>query len=98
MSDAGRKDLSSSLKDSVTPDSQKSGLDQAKDSVTGTADKVAGSLQPESQKSTGQQAADTFSSNKDSAQSEGKGYLQSAQDTLSGAAQSVSDALSGNKK
>ncbi|KAK8212823.1 hypothetical protein M8818_002988 [Zalaria obscura] len=95
MSDLGRKDLSSSVKDSVTPDSQKSTFDSAKDSVTGTADRVAGAVQPEDQKSTSQKAADTFSSNKDSAQGEGKSYLQSAQDTLSSAAQSVQDSLSG---
>ena len=46
-------------RDAVTPDSQKSTLDKAKDTVTNKADDVAGALQPEDQKSTTQKAGDT---------------------------------------
>ena len=46
MSDAARKPLSDQVQEKVTPDSQKSPLDQASESITTTGDKLAGSLQP----------------------------------------------------
>lgn len=79
-----RKDLSDKVSDSVTPNSQKSTLDSVKDQATGAYDKAAGSMQPEESKSTTQKASDTFSSGKGDAQGEGKGLMESAQDTLSG--------------
>jgi Heat shock protein 9/12 len=42
MSDTGRKGLGDKVSEGVTPDSQKSTLDQGKEAVTDTADKVAG--------------------------------------------------------
>lgn len=81
----------------MTPDSQKSTLDQAKDQASGAYDKVAGAAQPESQKSTGQKASDTLSGGSKDAESQGKSYMESAQDTLSSASQSVSDTLGGSK-
>lgn len=42
MSDFGRKDFSQSAKEAITPDSQKSTLEKAKESVTDTADRLAG--------------------------------------------------------
>jgi len=81
----------------MTPDSQKSTMDQAKDQASGAYEKVAGSVQPESQKSTGQQASDKLSSGGDSAQGQGQGMMQSAQDTLNSASESVSNALGGGQ-
>jgi len=46
-------------KEAITPESQKSTLDKAKDTVTGKADDVAGSLQPEDQKGTTQKIGDS---------------------------------------
>lgn len=43
----------------MTPDSQKSTLDKASETVTGKADNAAGSVQPEGDKSTTQSLADT---------------------------------------
>jgi Heat shock protein 9/12 len=42
MSDTGRKGMTDKLSEGVTPDSQKSTLDKAKESVTDAGDKVAG--------------------------------------------------------
>lgn len=52
-------DKNKKVKDTVTPDSQKSTLDKAGDTVKGKADKAAGSLQPESDKSTTQKVSDS---------------------------------------
>jgi len=41
-----REDLSDKAQKTMTPDSQKSGLDKAKESVTDAGDKVAGTVQP----------------------------------------------------
>ena len=46
-------------KETVTPDSQKSTLDKASETVTGKADNAAGSVQPEGDKSTTQSLTDT---------------------------------------
>ncbi len=42
MSDTGRKDISSKISESATPDSQKSTLDKASESMTDAGDKIAG--------------------------------------------------------
>lgn len=73
------------MSDTVTPDSQKSTLDQAKDQASGAYEKVAGAVQPEESKSTTQKATDKVSGGSDDASSQGKGYLESAQDTIQGA-------------
>jgi hypothetical protein len=46
MSDLGRKGLGDQVQEKVTPDSQKSTLDQAKEGVSGTYDRAAGAVQP----------------------------------------------------
>jgi hypothetical protein len=46
MSDIGRKGLGDQVQEKVTPDSQKSTLDQAKESASGAYDRVAGAAQP----------------------------------------------------
>ena len=65
MSDAGRKDFSTKDKEGITPDSSKSTIDKAKESVTDTMDRVAGETQPDSQKSTSQSAFDKGKREKD---------------------------------
>ena len=54
VADSGcsRKPISDQLKEKATPDSQKSTLDKASESVTSGADKVAGSVLPQDSKST----------------------------------------------
>ena len=51
MSDTGRKGLGEQVSEKVTPDSQKSTLDQAKESVTGAGDRVASAVQPSTSRS-----------------------------------------------
>lgn len=58
MSDTGRKDLSTRMAESATPDSQKTMGERVKESVTNAGDKVASAVTPSSHKSTTQQAAD----------------------------------------
>lgn len=50
---------SGQAKETVTPDSQKSTLDKASETVTGKADNLAGSLQPQEEKSTAQKIGDS---------------------------------------
>lgn len=92
MSDLGRKSLGDQAQEKLTPNSQKSTLDQAKEGVTGAYDRAAGSVQSNDSKSATQQLGDSTRSGTD----QGQGYLQQAQEGLSNAAQSVSDTLSGN--
>ncbi|EON66388.1 hypothetical protein W97_05485 [Coniosporium apollinis CBS 100218] len=96
MSDMGRKSVGDQISDKVTPDSQKSTLDQAKESVSGAGDRVASAVQPEGDKSATQKASDSVRGGSDDAESQGKGVMQSVSDTVSGAAKSVQDTLSGN--
>lgn len=93
MSDLGRKDLSSQVGEKITPDSQKSTLDQAKEGVTGVVDRAAGAVQPEGEKSTTQKLGDSTRSGTDDASAQGKSLLDTAQETVANAAQSVADAL-----
>jgi hypothetical protein len=46
-------------REGITPDSQKSTLDKAKETFTGKSDDVAGTVQPEGQKSTTQKIGDS---------------------------------------
>ncbi|KAF2017162.1 hypothetical protein BU24DRAFT_460239 [Aaosphaeria arxii CBS 175.79] len=98
MSDLGRKGLGDQVQEKVTPDSQKSTLDQAKEGVTGAYDRVAGAAQPEGNKSAAQKLGDSTRSGTDDASNQGQGILDSAQQTLGNAAQSVQDTLGGGQK
>ncbi|KAH3686302.1 hypothetical protein WICPIJ_002664 [Wickerhamomyces pijperi] len=106
MSDTGRKDFSTKAKEAITPESQKSYLDQAKESVTDTVDKVQGKLQPEENKGVGQGVSDAFSKGKDEANSANhksfsetaSEYVDSAKKSLNDAAEYVSSSLHGAKK
>lgn len=79
--------MTSKISDTLTPESQKSTGESAKDQGTGMMDKAASSMQPESQKSTGQKAQD-----------QSGGMMQGAKDTLNSASESVSNAMSGDSK
>lgn len=46
LTDYRRKDLGEQAKEKITPDSQKSTLDKASESVTGAGDKLASAVQP----------------------------------------------------
>ncbi|KAH8708619.1 heat shock protein 9/12-domain-containing protein [Phaeosphaeriaceae sp. PMI808] len=101
MSDLGRKGLGEQAKEKVTPDSQKSTLDKVGENVSGLGDKAASAVQPEGQKSTTQKLGDSTRSGGDSAQQQGSGILDSAQQGLSNAGQTISDTFSsatGQKK
>ncbi|KAF1977660.1 chaperone/heat shock protein-like protein Hsp12 [Bimuria novae-zelandiae CBS 107.79] len=98
MSDIGRKGLGEQAKEKVTPDSQKSTLDKASESVSGVADRAASAVQPEGNKSATQKAGDATRGGSDNAENQGKGILGSAQESLGNAAQSVQDTVSGSKK
>ncbi|OAG33985.1 hypothetical protein AYO21_11865 [Fonsecaea monophora] len=83
MSDTGRKPLTDQAQEKLTPDSQKSTLDKAKESATGTADDIAGMVQPGDSKSTTQKLADETSAKS-----------SSAQDTLAGATKNIQETAS----
>ncbi|KNG50183.1 chaperone heat shock protein hsp12 [Stemphylium lycopersici] len=98
MSDSMRKGLGEQASEKITPDSQKSTTQKASESLTGAGDRVAGAVQPEGQKSTGQKVGDATRSGGDDASNQGKGIMESTQDTLSGAAEGISNALGGGQK
>lgn len=106
MSDAGRKDFTTQAKEAITPDSQKTYYDKAKESVTDTVDKVQGKLQPEQNKGVGQGISDAFSKGKDEAKSANQKslsetaqeYVDSAKKGLNDAAEYVASSLHGAKE
>ena len=65
MSDTGRKNFTDKIEETVTPDSQKSYLEQAKETATNAYDHAAAKLAPTEDKSVSQHAADTLSGAKD---------------------------------
>ncbi|KAI9814719.1 MAG: hypothetical protein M1826_002165 [Phylliscum demangeonii] len=93
MADTGRKDVTSQLKEKVTPDSSKSTGQKLSENVSGTVDKGLGALQPESEKSTTQKLSDSTRSGADKSQNEGKGVLASVQDSAAGLAKSAGDTI-----
>lgn len=58
MTDAGRKDFTDKLKSKITPDSEKSTYQNAKDHVTDKLDAVAGKSTPQGDKSILQKTSD----------------------------------------
>ncbi|KAI5817074.1 heat shock protein 9/12-domain-containing protein [Pyronema omphalodes] len=66
MSDNLRKPFSDRAEEKMTPDSSKSTVDRAKESVTTTADKAVGEMQPDSTKSSTQEGFDKSRREKDS--------------------------------
>lgn len=57
--DAGRKPISEQVEEKITPDSAKSDLDKAKETVTNNVDKAASELYSDKDKNIGQRAFDT---------------------------------------
>ncbi|KIW75809.1 hypothetical protein Z517_10553 [Fonsecaea pedrosoi CBS 271.37] len=74
----------------LTPDSQKSTLDKAKESATGTADDIAGMVQPGDSKSTTQKLADETSAKSGSVQDTLAGATKNIQETASTLGQQAS--------
>ncbi|KAG0643487.1 heat shock protein 9/12-domain-containing protein [Tuber brumale] len=65
MTETLRKDFSTKAREEITPDSSKSTLDRAKESVTDTADRVASGLQSDQHKSNTQEIFDKTRREKD---------------------------------
>lgn len=89
MADAGRKDFSTKLGEKVTPDSQKTTYDKAKEGLTDAYDKAASAVTPEDGKSFSQQVGDSVQQGHDDAQ---KSWGESAQEVLENSKKAVSDA------
>ncbi|CZT20168.1 uncharacterized protein RCC_06025 [Ramularia collo-cygni] len=81
MSDHGRQDLSDKVAHKATPDSSKSTLDKAGETVSGIADKAGRDAVPDSHKSTGQSLGDKASRTKDEAKGE-PGMMDKAKDAV----------------
>ncbi|KAL7662835.1 12 kDa heat shock protein [[Candida] zeylanoides] len=106
MSDFGRKPVSDKISESVKPDSEKSTLEQAKESVTGTADKIAAKGTPEDQKSFSQTLSDSVQQGHDDAKSAvnkdqatladtASEYVEAAKEQVTNAANYVSEVITG---
>lgn len=89
MADAGRKDFSTKITEKLTPDSQKTVYDKAKENLTDSYDKAAAALAPEESKSFSQQVGDSVQKGHDDAQ---KSWGESAHDALENSKKAVSDA------
>ncbi|KAG0136033.1 heat shock protein 9/12-domain-containing protein [Tuber indicum] len=82
MSETFRKDFSTQAREEITPDSSKSTLDRAKESVTGTADRAAGGLQSDHHKSNTQEAFDRTRREKDSQKDNSESLLDKTKHAL----------------
>ncbi|KAL8773484.1 MAG: hypothetical protein Q9209_001588 [Squamulea sp. 1 TL-2023] len=91
MSDNLRKGLGDQAQEKMTPDSQKSTLDQGTEKLTSLGDKAAGSLQPGDSKSTTQQLGDTGRSGFDQTQDTAKNLGNQASDMTSNAQKKLSE-------
>lgn len=92
MSDFGRKDFTDKASEAIKPDSQKSGLEKAKETATDKLDQLGGSAQPLSEKSYAQQATDAIGGNNSGSISQTAGeYVELAK-------KYVSEALGGGSK
>ncbi|GEQ71245.1 hypothetical protein JCM33374_g4926 [Metschnikowia sp. JCM 33374] len=67
MSDAGRKSFTDKATEAITPQSEKSTLDKAKETVTDAVDGFAAKNVPDNQKSLGQTVADNAKKGSDDA-------------------------------
>jgi hypothetical protein len=85
MADAGRKDFSQQVKESVKPDSQKTYTEQAGEQLSSGMDRAKGATMPESQKSSHQSAFDSMRGKKDSSNqggNQGESMMDKAKDKL----------------
>lgn len=81
MSDAGRKNFTDKAAEAVKPDSQKSYLEQAKETITDYADKAAAYLHPDSEKGVAQNVSDNLGKGQDKSAS-GKSFSETASEYL----------------
>lgn len=106
MSDAGRKSFTDKVSETVTPDSQKSTLQKASETVTDTVDGFVGKNTPDSQKSLGQTVADNAKQGHDDAKEAvnknehtlaetASEYVEAAKEQVANAAQYVSSVVTG---
>merc|ERR1712080_574156 len=93
MSDAGRKNFSDKLSESLTPESEKSTLEKGKEAVTDKVDDFAGKTVPDNQKSFGQTVADDAKKGSDDAKAAVEN--EKAKKQISNAAEYVSGVVSG---
>lgn len=100
MSDAGRKNFSDKINESLTPESEKSTWDKGKEFVTDKTDKMAGKLQTEDSKGLGQGIHDSAQQGADDASGEtwadtGREYMDAAKHKLNDAVEYVSKTVHG---
>ena len=106
MSDAGRKNFSDKVTESITPESQKTFGDKAKESVTDAADKFAANVTPNDQKSFGQTVADSTRQGHDDAKKAtsehqatlaetAEQYIDAAKEQVANAAEYISSVVTG---
>lgn len=106
MSDAGRKSFTEKASEAITPDSQKSTLEKAKESVTDSLDGFAAKNIPDSEKSFGQTISDNAKQGHDDAKKAvqgneaslaetAQGYVEAAKEQVANAAQYVSSVVTG---
>eukprot|EP00262_Sarcandra_glabra_P021348 TRINITY_DN8980_c0_g1_i1.p2 TRINITY_DN8980_c0_g1~~TRINITY_DN8980_c0_g1_i1.p2 ORF type:complete len:119 (+),score=26.73 TRINITY_DN8980_c0_g1_i1:54-359(+) len=100
MSDSLRQDTSDKVASSLKPESQKSTLESANDSLKSAADSAASYVQPQGEKSTTQKATDAVSGDNTntSKTQQGEGLLAQAQEAIGNAAQQASHALGLDQK
>lgn len=70
MSDLGRKNVSDKINETLTPDSEKSNFDKARETVGDKIDDVAAKATPDNQKSFSQTVVDNVKQGHDDAKSE----------------------------
>ncbi|CAD1809477.1 Heat shock protein 9/12 family protein [Candida parapsilosis] len=103
MSDAGRKNFSDKLSESLTPESEKSTLEKGKEAVTDKVDDFAGKTVPDNQKSFGQTVADDAKKGSDDAKAavekekaaadqQGQSLAETAQEYVEEAKKQISNA------
>ncbi|QPG77281.1 hypothetical protein FOA43_004689 [Brettanomyces nanus] len=109
MSDLGRKNLSDKVTEGITPNSQKSAYQKAKETVTDEVDKFASKATPDKEKSFTQTASDKAQKGSDEAKksvgenkagiSETAGeYLEAGKKAVGEAAEYISGVVNGAKK
>lgn len=81
MSDTGRKNFTDKASEALKPESEKSYLEQAKETITDYADKAAAYLHPDSEKGVAQNVSDNISKGQDKS-SNGKSFTESASEYL----------------
>lgn len=90
MSDTGRKDFTDKAAEAIKPESEKSYLEQAKETITDYADKAASYLQADKDKGVAQNVSDNVSKGQDKSSS-GKSFGDSAEEYLEDAKEKLGE-------